>query len=170
MKILSKIGKGIINIIFYPFLAAIVAVLILFLCGIRPYITMSGSMEPEIQTGSICFVNTRAKYEDIQEGNVIAYEIPNGGLVTHRVISISEAGMETKGDANAVSDGITTTPNNFHGKTVFSVPRVGYVLKYLQQPQGVAIILIAVVGIMVVTTVDSFLLKDEEQQEPKDAT
>ena len=108
-------------------LAAVAAILLLL--GFRPYIVLSGSMEPQIHVGSICLVNTEAGYDDIHVGDIIAYEAGNGALVTHRVITITAQGMETKGDANEVSDGITTTEENFHGKTVGSIPGIGYMVK-----------------------------------------
>lgn len=161
MKFLSKLCSSIIDIVFYPFLVVLMVALMLFLCGVRPYITMSGSMEPEIKTASMCFVNTQAAYEDIQEGDVIAFEISTGNLVTHRVISVTDAGLETKGDANEVSDGISTTKANFRGKTLFSIPYIGYVVKYLQQPTGIAIVLIIVAGIAALGVVDHLEKKEE---------
>ena len=82
---------------------------ILLLAGIRPYVVLSGSMEPVIRTGSLCFVYRRADYEDICTGDIIAFHVQGGNLVTHRVIAVTEEGLETKGDANELSDGITTT-------------------------------------------------------------
>lgn len=164
MKKINKFFNCAFDIVFYPFLAIVLAAIILFFCGVRPYITMSGSMEPDIRTGSICFVNTKTAYSEITEGDVIAYQTSNGGLVTHRVIAVSEEGMETKGDANEVSDGITTTAANFHGKTLFSIPFVGYVLKFLQQPPVIAIALILIVGITALNAVDSKDAKKRKDQ------
>ncbi len=117
---------------------------VVFLVGIRCYIVMSGSMEPAIPTGSVCFVNTCVKYEDIQEGDVIAF-FHGGGMVTHRVLSVTDEGLETKGDANGRSDGITTGPENFHGKTIFHIPYVGYGLMLCKKPwvQGIFAVWIA---------------------------
>ena len=165
-KILLKINKivnGIINLVFYPAVAAIVVMAVLFVCGIKPYITMSGSMEPEIQTGSVCFVNTKAEYSQMQVGNVIAYQTSAGGLVTHRIISVTSEGLETKGDNNDMSDGVSTTSENFRGETLFSVPFVGYVLKALQQPRNLAIVSILVIGIFLYNMIDSYWEKKDEE-------
>ena len=101
--------------------------------GIRSYIVLSGSMEPAIPTGSVCFVNTCVNYEDVKEGDVIAF-FHGGGMVTHRVLQVTEQGLETKGDANGRSDGITTGPDNFHGKTIFHIPYVGYMVEFCKLP------------------------------------
>ena len=75
-------------------------------------------------------------------------------MVTHRVISILEEGIETKGDSNEISDGISTTEENFCGKTLFSIPYIGYILSYLQQSQNVMMILILMTGITAFSLVD----------------
>lgn len=155
MKQIKRVFNFISNAIFYFIVTVIVVVLLLAACGIKPYITISGSMEPSIQTGSVCFVNTKAEYDEIQEGDVIAFETSTGKKVTHRVISISEKGMETKGDANDVSDGISTTHENFFGKTVFSVPYIGYGLVYLQQPKNAAIVAVILIAIAAYNFADS---------------
>lgn len=106
------------------------------LTGVVPYVVLSGSMEPQIRTGSLCFVNTKATFEGIKAGDVIAFETANGSLVTHRVIKIKDGMMETKGDANQVTDGFTTTKENFRGKSVFSIPIAGYVISWFQTARG----------------------------------
>lgn len=104
------------------------AVMFAWCFGVRPYVVLSGSMEPQIHTGSICFINTRASYEDVEAGDVIAYEAASDMVVTHRAVRVTRTGIETKGDANDVSDGITTTKDNFKGKLVFDIPRAGYLI------------------------------------------
>ena len=117
-KIHEKTGHFIYNMISIGVICLAAMAAVLMLLGFRPYIVLSGSMEPALHVGSICMVNTKAEYE-----------AGNGALVTHRVITITAQGMETKGDANEVSDGITTTKENFHGKTIGSIPGIGYIVK-----------------------------------------
>lgn len=162
---MKRAANIIIDIVFYSFMALLVAGLILFALGIKPYITMSGSMEPEIHTGSVCFVDTKATYGEIQVGDVIAFKASTGGLVTHRVIAITNEGMETKGDSNEVTDGISTTPANFHGKTLFSIPYVGYALKALQKPLYIAIGCIVLLGIFLFYVVDAYYEKAQTNAE-----
>ena len=85
-------------------------------------------MEPAIMTGSLCFVNTNAEYADVREGDVIAFRSAMGTVVTHRAVAVTEHGVETRGDSNRVSDGITTTEENYVGETMASLPYAGYVL------------------------------------------
>ena len=107
----------------------------------------------------MCIVDTNAEYEDIQVKDVISYYKPGGTLVTHRVIDITEDGMETKGDNNDVSDGISTTSENFHGKTLFSIPYIGYVIKWVQQPQNIAIVVVIIAAVILLGFVDDIFEK-----------
>ena len=113
-----------------------VTFLVLFFIGIKPFVVQTGSMEPKVKTGSISFINQNIKYGDIKENDIIAFSMPNGELVTHRAISITEEGIETKGDANAVADGILVTKQNYIGKNIYSIPRVGYVISKIQTKRG----------------------------------
>ena len=101
--------------------------------GIRLYVVMSGSMEPEIPVGSLCIIDTHADYDEVQAGDVIAFW-RGRSLVTHRVVAVTPDGLETKGDANERSDGITTQEDNFHGKYVGDVPYIGYGVAICKNP------------------------------------
>ena len=164
MKILKTGWSIIINVFTFLVLGVIIAVLACFLCGIKPYITMSGSMEPTIHTGSVCIVNTKADFSAVQEGDIIAFETSAGGLVTHRAIAVSSEGIETKGDNNDISDGVTTTAQNFRGETLFSVPYLGYGLVYLQQPAGFAIACVILVTVIILNVLDSISERKEKRE------
>lgn len=137
---MKKIVVMIVNIVAVVVAVCVILFIVLFLVGVKPYVVLSGSMEPSIKTGSICFVDERASYEKVHTGDMIAFQLKTGNMVTHRVISVTEMGLETKGDANDFSDGITTTKTNFKGKTIFSVPYLGYFSTYLRTMQGKAIL------------------------------
>lgn len=108
----------------------------LFCFGIQPYVVESGSMEPTIKTGSVSFINKNAKFEDITVGDIIAFEITDGVYATHRVVSIDEEGITTKGDGNNMEDAMTTTEDTFLGKNIFSIPKCGIIVKKLQTTSG----------------------------------
>lgn len=165
LKRVSRILNRLINIVFYPAIVLAVAVGVLFVCGVHPYITMSGSMEPEIHTGSVCFVNTKADYNIIQIGDVIAYETSLGELVTHGVIGVTPEGLRTKGINNEVSDGISTTAENFRGKILFSVPYAGYVLKALQHPQVFSAVIVLIASIFLFGSIASCFAKKEKSEQ-----
>lgn len=110
--------------------------LLLLLAGIKPYVVKSGSMEPALPTGSLCFINHRAPYEKIQEGDLVAFRTSLGQKVLHRVIRVTDQGLETKGDANEVSDGISVTEENYLGKELGAIPGLGYLFAWLFTVKG----------------------------------
>jgi signal peptidase len=157
-----KYLSNIANITLYGFAFITVLVIILSLIGIKPYITVSGSMEPNIKTGSVCFVNHNVEYEAINVDDVIAFKA-GGTLVTHRVIDITEEGMTTKGDNNEDKDFSTTKKSNFVGKTLFSIPYVGYVVMFFRQSTGLYIAGAILVLLVVLSIKDIFVPKEKEK-------
>ena len=88
--------------------------------GIKPFVVLSGSMEKEIKTGSIVYVNSNIKAENIKVGDIIAFSI-NNGQATHRVISINDnRTFTTKGDANQTEDLTQVKFENYMGKTILA--------------------------------------------------
>ena len=136
MKTFIKITKLILNIITTVIIVVGILFIGLFCFGIQPYVVESGSMQPTIQTGSVCFIHKRANYDNMKVGDIIAFKLDTGSYATHRINSISEEGFVTKGDANKVVDNVVTTKNNFIGKNIFSIPKVGFLVKEIQTLKG----------------------------------
>ena len=137
---MRKVWNIITNLILGILILFILAFFVLFAMGMRPYVIVSGSMEPTIQTGSVCFVDETVTYEEVQENDIIAYEAANGSYVTHRAIDITESGIETQGDNNDVSDGVSTTEENFIGLTKFSIPYLGYFSRFIATTTGKVVV------------------------------
>lgn len=159
--VLGKILNGIVLMILILVLAFCVAKV----GGIDAYVVRSGSMEPAIKTGSLCFVNTHSPYDDIKAGDVIAFRIATGDLVTHRAITVTDQGIETKGDNNDTSDGISTDRTNYIGKTIFSIPEVGRALVLISQPKGIILILTAIFAVRIVGSLLLTAKKEQEEEE-----
>ena len=140
-----KIVKKTVNIITTLIIILGGILLILYLFGIVPYVVLSGSMEPTIDTGSLCFINKKTKIESIKEKDIIAFKLKDGTLVTHRAVEITDEGIVTKGDNNNDVDSNIVTKNNFVGKNLFWIPKLGYVVKAFQSTTGKIIVITAVV-------------------------
>lgn len=125
---LKKAGERIVNLFVFLLGAATTLLIILKIAGILPFVVMSGSMEPEISTGSLCFVNTNVSYERIEKGDIIAFSTGGDIYVTHRVISVETDGFLTKGDGNDKVDLWIVKEDNYKGKTVAWIPYIGYIL------------------------------------------
>lgn len=128
-------------------LVAIVVLLAIALVGVRlvglkPYVVLSGSMEPTYHVGSLIYVKS-VDYHELQVGDPITYMLSEDTVVTHRIIEVlvDEEDPDTiryftQGDANAVSDGSSVHYKNIIGKPVFAIPYLGYVSNYIQRPPG----------------------------------
>ena len=142
-------------------LIAIMVVLVVMLVGVRligyqPYCVLSGSMEPTYRTGSLIYVK-KADPQDIKVGDPITFVLDeNLTVATHRVIEIDEADRHfyTKGDANEYPDASPVHFNNLIGRPSFTIPYMGYVTNYRQNPRGryIAIAAAAVILLLIFIT------------------
>ena len=94
--------------------------------GIRNFTVLSGSMEPNIPTGSLVLVAPQQTYKN---GDVISFNQDGQLVITHRVVKIVSEGAEkqyiTKGDANKINDKALVPNNSVLGKEIFLIPYVG---------------------------------------------
>ena len=139
-------------------LIAIMVVLVVMLVGVRligyqPYCVLSGSMEPTYHTGSLIYVK-KADPQDIKVSDPITFVLDeNLTVATHRVIEIDEASQHfyTKGDANEYPDASPVHFNNLIGRPAFTIPYMGYMVNYIQNPPGryIAIAAAAVILLLI---------------------
>ena len=138
---------------------AVVAVMVLCalflmgsrLLGFRVFNIVSGSMEPVYSTGDLIYVKT-ADPQSIQVGDVITFVLNEDLVVaTHRVVRIDgeKQHLYTKGDANDAEDGSPVHFNNVIGVPVFSIPGLGYVSNFIQNPPGMYLTIAAVAVLII---------------------
>ena len=123
------------------------------LIGYQCFNIISPSMEPKYGVGDLIYVK-EVDPKTIKEGDVITF-IVNEDLVvgTHRVVRVDAENQRfyTKGDANEIEDSEPVHFNNVIGVPQFSIPKLGYVSDFVQNPPGmyitigVGIILILIV-------------------------
>ena len=150
-------------------LVAVIILLAVLLVGVRlvgldVYTVLSGSMEPTYHTGSVIYVKS-IDPEDVEVGMPITFVLDeNLTVATHRVIEIDEENQHfyTQGDANEYPDGSPVHFNNLVGTPVFTIPYLGYVANYIQNPPGTYIAIAAVVIILMMVFVPD--LFDEEKK------
>lgn len=119
--------------------------------GYRVYAVQSGSMSPSYPTGTM-IVDVPPGTDGstpsvITPGSVVTFKVGDG-LVTHRVVEASGAGLTTKGDANETPDAWTVPADVVVGQVVASVPRMGYLLVFFKQPAGVVAVVTGLVSMM----------------------
>lgn len=158
-----KLLKTIINVILTLIIVIAIIIILLLLIGIKSYVALSGSMEPMIKTGSLCFINKNVDFEDIKEQDVIAYKMDNGTIVIHRVLEKNSEQLITKGDANELVDEGVVTKDNYIGKNIFIIPKIGYVVMMIQSKNGIIISL----SIIILMLIGAFLFDDKKDNKEK---
>lgn len=158
-----RVIRTVYNIISTVLIVLGAAVALLWIAGIRPYAVVSGSMEPGIKVGSVCVVNLNASYSKVKKGDIIAFKVGDGVLVTHRAVSITEDGIITKGDANNADDAAPVGKKDFVGKTLFSIPLVGYIITFIHTRHG----LIASAAILAAFILIGVAIPDKKREKKK---
>ncbi|MEK3890812.1 signal peptidase I SipW [Bacillus sp. FSL K6-3431] len=117
----------------------------LSLFGYQLKMVLSGSMEPQIQTGSLISINLDGDRTSYKKGDVITYRTADDILITHRIKEVKGYGLQyiTKGDNNNGPDIEPVLADNIIGKyTGFTVPYVGYFIYFANSRQGAVLLLI----------------------------
>lgn len=134
--------------------------------GFRVYNVISGSMEPTYSVGDLIYVK-QVDTDDIKVGDPITFVLNEELVVaTHRVVKIDAENQHfyTKGDANETADSSPVHFNNVIGVPKFSIPYLGYVSDFIQNPPGMYIVLgLGVVLILAVFLPDFFGKKGKEE-------
>ncbi len=112
-------------------------------------IVTSGSMEPNIKTGSITIDKKLSEY---QKGDVITYS-REGKVVTHRIIEVEGEGSEkeykTKGDANESEDRGMIKNSEVIGKVIFSMIYLGYVIMFAKTKAGIVTLVLVPAAVLI---------------------
>src|SRR3989344_3659412 len=144
--------EKIFKIFYRTFYVAIIIIVGLLLIALFPIknnyqikIVQSGSMEPDIKTGSVVIIKPSSNYA---VGDVVTFgkdtkkDIPT----THRIVSSRAVEgvvmFTTKGDANEDKDTNEIRQNDIHGKVLFDVPFFGYIIDLARKPLGFAVLII----------------------------
>ena len=164
-NVISSILLGILLL-----LAILLAGVRLF--GLRPLTVLSGSMEPTYHVGSLIYVKS-VDYTELEPGDVITFMLDEDTLATHRIVEVvpdaedpTVLRFRTKGDANDVEDGGLVHYKNVVGTPVFSIPMLGYLASYIQNPPGMYIA-ISVGAILLLLIFIPDLFSDDEGDHKK---
>lgn len=108
------------------------------LLGYKYYTVLTGSMEPKYMVGDLLYVK-EVDPTTIQVGDDITFVLNEELVVaTHRVIRVDAENqcLYTKGIANEIEDGDPVHFKNVIGVPLFSIPKLGYVSNFVQNPPG----------------------------------
>ena len=169
----KKIWKCITSVLVA--LVVIVALLLVGarLIGLQVFTVLSGSMEPTYHVGSLIYVKDVDPFE-LESGDVITFMLDENTVATHRIVEVvpdeeddSVVRFRTKGDANESVDGSLVHYKNVIGSPVFTIPQLGYVVSYIQNPPGTYVAISAgAILLLLVFLPDLF---DGDKKKKKDA-
>ena len=176
MSKVRKVWEGVTSI-----LVAIVMVVAVLLVGVRlvgfqVFTVLSGSMEPTYHTGSLIYVKD-VDYTEIEAGQVITFMLDEDTVATHRVVEVvpddedsTVLRYRTKGDANDAEDGSLVHYKNVIGTPVFTIPYLGYVANFIQNPPGMYMAISGGAILLLLVFLPDLIFEDDgEKKEEKDA-
>lgn len=135
--------------------------------GYQVYTVISGSMEPNFRIGDLLYVK-EVPAQEIRVGDAITF-VQNEQLVvaTHRVVRIDAEKQlfYTKGDANEIEDGAPVHFRNLIGRAEFSVPLLGYVSDFVQNPPGMHITIAVGAVLIILVFLPDFLPKKKPEED-----
>ena len=158
-------------------LVVLVVVVAVFLMGFRlvglqVYHVISPSMEPTYSVGDLIYVK-EVDPDSVKVGDPITFVLNEDLVVaTHRVVSIDSENRQftTQGDANSTEDAAPVHFNNLIGVPVFSVPLLGYVSAYIQNPPGMYVAIALGVVLLAAVFLPDLLAKKDTTKEKQEET
>ena len=137
------------------------------LIGYQCYTVISGSMQPKYKVGDLLYVKD-VDVNTIEVGDDITF-ILNEDLVvaTHQVtrIDTEKQHFYTKGLANEIEDSEPVHFNNVIGVPQFSIPKLGYVSNFVQNPPGSYITIGAGIILMLLVFIPDLINKKKYDPE-----
>ncbi|MBQ7313553.1 MAG: signal peptidase I [Clostridia bacterium] len=164
--------------VFTTLLVAVAVVLAVTLAGVRlvglqVFTVLSGSMEPVYHVGSLIYVKT-VDPADLVVGDDISFMLDEDTVATHRIVGIvpdendpSVLRFRTKGTANEQEDGSLVHYKNVIGKPVFTIPYLGYIANYIQNPPGTYIAVSIGAVVMFLVFLPDLFGGEDEPKKPK---
>lgn len=150
LRILSLIFQGLFIALIFSAISYIVGFKLGVFPKVNPYIVLSGSMSPAIETGSVVASVPQPAYG---VGDIITFSTGGKESTTHRIIGlVNEAGTlkyQTKGDANKTVDPGLIDPGKVVGKAIITLPYVGYAANFAKTPKGFILLVIIPATIIV---------------------
>ncbi len=209
MSTVKKITDIASTVLLVVFVLLVVLILGVRIFGIEPHVVLSGSMKPEIMTGSLVYVKRLSPEEarELQVGDTVTYLVDkNGTKVTHKIYEVvgpayvknqyGDIVLDENGQPTVAKDDLgnpiimyTTyginnkneydpsgydldgqlgkgnlASSNVYGKPLFSIPLLGYVANFVQNPPG-RYISIGICALLIFNTFFGSTSKKERKEE-----
>ena len=157
--IYNSIIKALITIIIYIFVPLFLFINITahspVVLGVRSFDVLTGSMEPNIQIGSMILSKSYTSYH---VGDIITFR-QGDVIITHRIVDIKNNIFTTKGDANKSIDIRKVSIGSVIGKVIFIIPVIGKFIGFIKTIPG--FIIFIAVPILIYIVLEFKILKQE---------
>ncbi len=167
IKTLKKIWNIVSNLLVLLIVLSAIFLMGSRLIGYQCYTVISGSMQPKYMVGDLLYVKD-VDVNTIKVGDDITF-ILNEDLVvaTHQVtrIDAEKKHFYTKGLANEIEDSEPVHFNNVIGVPQFSIPKLGYVSDFVQNPPGSYITIGAGILLILLVFVPDMVGKKKKDEE-----
>ena len=161
MEFIKRIVHVLSNIC-YVFIGIYALICAPMIFGYKPLVVLSGSMEPNIKTGSVIYYH-KVNKEDLKVGDIITFKTDTKKeYVSHRINAIDGDSYETKGDANNAVDPLKITYEDIIGKDLnINIPYAGYYIDFANK-HVYLIIVVAIILISEYLLTNAFDIKEKE--------
>ena len=129
--------------------------------GFSSAVVLTGSMSGTIEPDDL--IITR-KQSDYMVGDIVMYQT-DGAPVTHRIVSESDKGYRTKGDANNTDDGTDIPKGEVVGKVVLVIPKIGAAIRLVRTPIGMLSLFVAIILITELPNLIGYIRRKGKKQE-----
>lgn len=149
MRKVAEIFINVLTVIVFVLLAIIIFAKVKMLVSNKDYFEIfgysvfnvaTGSMEPTIKQNDIIIVKMTDKY---QVDDIVTFE-KDDAYITHRVITINDNNLITKGDANNTND-VAIAKSSVLGKVIKILHNAGVWQKILTSPKIIIMIFLTLV-------------------------
>ena len=159
MRWLNRVVTGILVIVLVSLVGVVISTKMTEgepeIFGYQLKTVLSGSMEPDIQTGSLIAIESSEgeARSNFTTGDVITFQDEENNLITHRIMDVTstDSGIlyTTQGDNNNAPDSQPVLAENVIGEYQgFTIPYAGYVINFAQSLNGILILMI-VPGVLI---------------------
>ena len=154
LKKFKKIYNALTSLVVAAVLLLVILLVGVRVVGLKPFAVLSGSMEPKYHVGSVIYVRD-VDPKELKIGDPLTFT-KSGAIVTHQIVDIINPDdpekilFVTQGLTNNITDGYIP-PSSIIGKSVFTIPYLGYVSVFFQKPIGVLSSICVVVIVLMVS-------------------
>ena len=129
--------------------------------GYSSAVVLTGSMSGTIEPDDLIITH---KQSDYMVGDIVMYQT-DGAPVTHRIVSESDKGYRTKGDANNTDDGTDIPKEGVVGKVVLVIPKIGAAIRLARTPIGMLSLFAAIILITELPNLIGYIRRKGKKQE-----